>query len=51
MNKKGKEINRDEEKEEETPLTEEEFFETLDKVVKADPKRQSPDEEKTKTSE
>lgn len=35
-----------------TPLTEEEFFETLDKVVGADTKRdQSPDEGKSKTSE
>lgn len=33
-----------------TPLTKEEFFEVLDKVVKADPKkRQSPDEGKSKT--
>ena len=35
----------------EQPLTKEELFEQLDKVIKADPtkKRQSPDEESSKT--
>lgn len=58
MNKNEKKLEEDTDYTDEQgggegPLTEQEFFETLDKVVKADPKkkRKSPDGEKTKTSE